>query len=89
MNLLKFNRNRGLALKTEDVHGILKEMIQNYYGIEIDVEITDLELNKDGFSNDIAMFHLTYDQSGDNFSQNVVLKYKKKKKRNTQKRLHY
>jgi hypothetical protein len=38
------------------------------------IEINNLQSNKDGFSNDITMFHLTYSQGKEKFSNGVVLK---------------
>jgi thiamine kinase-like enzyme len=61
-------------LKSEDIYTNVKKLIQKHKGIEKEIEIKNLVLNKDGFSNDIAMFNLTYSQSGEVYSKEVVLK---------------
>lgn len=59
---------------SEDIFKTVEQLIQKNKGKETVIEINNLQTNKDGFSNDITMFHLTYSQGGENFSQGVVLK---------------
>lgn len=59
---------------SEDIFKTVLKLIQKTKGKETVIEINNLQTNKDGFSNDIEMFHLTYSQGGENFSQGVVFK---------------
>ncbi|MGG0185973.1 aminoglycoside phosphotransferase family protein [Bacillus rhizoplanae] len=57
-----------------DIYNHVKQLIQKYDGIDTGVEMNNLEMNKDGFNNNIAMFHLTMLKSEEIFSKGVVLK---------------
>ena len=57
-----------------DIYNHVKQLIQKYNGIDTGIEIHNLKMNKDGFNNNIAMFHLTLLKSEETFSKDVVLK---------------
>ncbi|MGG0238354.1 aminoglycoside phosphotransferase family protein [Bacillus rhizoplanae] len=57
-----------------DIYNYVKQLIQKYDGIDTGIEMNNLEMNKDGFNNNIAMFHLTMLKSEEIFSKGVVLK---------------
>ncbi len=61
-------------MKEQDIYKDIEQLIQKDGVIGSDIEIKSVEINKDGFSNDIAMFILTYSQNGKGFSESVVLK---------------
>ncbi|MGG2064317.1 hypothetical protein [Bacillus sp. S14(2024)] len=55
---------RGMILEEEtmdsvDIYNHVKQLIQKYNGIDTDIEMHNLKMNKNGFNNNIAMFHLT------------------------------
>jgi fructosamine-3-kinase len=52
----------------------VEQMVKKIKRKETVIEINNLQTNKDGFSTDIKMFHLTYSQGGDTFSNEVILK---------------
>ncbi|MBS4206320.1 aminoglycoside phosphotransferase family protein [Lederbergia citrea] len=59
---------------SEEIYKTVEQLIKETKRKETVIEINNLQTNKDGFSNDITMFHLTYSQGGDIFSNEVVLK---------------
>ncbi len=58
----------------EEIYKKVEQLINNTKIKETEIEINNIQINKDGFSNDITMFHLTYPQDGNIFSNEVVLK---------------
>ncbi|PFA69784.1 hypothetical protein CN378_03180 [Bacillus sp. AFS015802] len=58
----------------EGIYKTADQLIKKTKRIDTAIEINNLVTNKAGFSNDITMFHLTYSQGGDIFSNEVVLK---------------
>ncbi|WP_176550883.1 aminoglycoside phosphotransferase family protein [Bacillus sp. AFS033286] len=61
-------------MKSEDIYATVKQLIQRHKEIKTGIKIKNLEINKDGFNNDIAIFNLTYSQDGETLSNEVVLK---------------
>ncbi|MCR8848407.1 aminoglycoside phosphotransferase family protein [Rossellomorea sp. SC111] len=57
-----------------EVHKTVEQLIKKNKRKNTDIEIKNLQTNKDGFNNNIAMFHLTYFHDEGVFSNNVVLK---------------
>lgn len=64
----------GAALLSEKIYKNVEQLLMNTKRKETVIAINNLQKNKDGFSNDISMFHLTYSQGEDIFSKEVVLK---------------
>ncbi|WP_042472606.1 phosphotransferase family protein [Bacillus ndiopicus] len=56
------------------INNTIEQMIVKNTGLETTVEISNLEINDDGFNNDIPMFHLNFFNGTENFSKPVVLK---------------
>lgn len=61
----------GVALLSEKIYKIVEQLLMKKERKETVIAINNLQKNKDGFSNDISMFHLTYSQGEDIFSKEV------------------
>ncbi|MFJ8066917.1 aminoglycoside phosphotransferase family protein [Psychrobacillus sp. NPDC096426] len=61
-------------MKSEDIHKSIRQLIQKSSSMETDIKINNLVINKDGFSNNIAMLTLIHSKNGENFSKDIVLK---------------
>ncbi|WP_342578015.1 aminoglycoside phosphotransferase family protein [Psychrobacillus sp. FSL K6-2843] len=59
---------------SEEIYKTVEQLIKKTKRKETVIAINNLQKNKDGFSNDISMFHLTYSQGEEIFSKEVVLK---------------
>ncbi|MEK4244388.1 aminoglycoside phosphotransferase family protein [Psychrobacillus sp. FSL K6-2684] len=59
---------------SEEIYKTVEQMIKKTKRKETVIAINNLQKNKDGFSNDISIFHLTYSQGEEIFSKEVVLK---------------
>lgn len=58
----------------EEIYKTVEQLIKKTKRKKTVIAINNLQKNKDGFSNDISMFHLSYSQGEDTFSKEVVLK---------------
>ena len=59
---------------SEEIYKTVEQLIKKTKRKETVIAINNVQKNKDGFSNDISMFHLTYSQGEEIFSKEVVLK---------------
>lgn len=61
-------------MKSEEIHNSIKQLIQKSSPMETDIVINNLEINNDGFSNDIAMFTLIRSINHKKISMDMVRK---------------
>jgi aminoglycoside phosphotransferase (APT) family kinase protein len=74
MQLFLIGRRGSVAMNDDALYLKIQQLMDRSIGAPTNIEITNLELNHEGFSSEIAMFHLKYGRNGEEVLLDAVLK---------------
>lgn len=61
-------------MEREEIPAYIEKLIQGQKGLETKVNVENIEVNNDGFTNDIALLNLNYSKTNETFSEELILK---------------